>query len=227
LIAVHSDGHDGKRDVIAKAMWTTLRELAETGPTQAELDHERAGANAALEDPRNLDSWLASMAWRRLSGLPATTPGDFLSSLADLSPGTVQGWARAGLDSALLGLPIDVDISIDGLPDRTEEFYPSADPVQGEAFGRRLLAISPRDLRVVVGEGGISQTCFKHTVTAPWDRVVGVATADGVRSLVLENGQAILLTRRHLKDSDRLFEMVDGRLGHLMFERTREDILGG
>lgn len=226
MIAVHSDGHENKRDVIAKAMWSTLQDLALNGPTQTELEHELAGVRAGLEDPRSLDSWLATQGWRTLIGLSSLSRAEYLASLDQVSTSQVQAWARSGLDSTLLGVPADLDVTVDGLPDRTEEYLPTTDAVEGEVFGRKMLAIAPLDLQVVVGEAGISQTAYKHTVASHWERVVGVATADGARSVILETGQTILLTRRHLKNADRLFEIVDEKLEHLTFERPLDELLG-
>jgi hypothetical protein len=225
VVTVWSDGHADKLGTVASTMWSTLRELATAGPTRAELDHEVARIGAAFDDPRSTGTWLESSAWWHLHGLPVLSRAEYLETLRSLDRDTVRTWAEEGLRTALVGLPEDVEVELDGLPDRTDEHLPTADPVEGERFGRKVLSISPLDLHVVVGQTGISQTCFKHTVTTPWNRVVGVATANGVRSLVLDTGQGILLTRRHLRNADRLFEIIDDKLCHLMFEKPLEEIL--
>jgi hypothetical protein len=63
------------------------------------------------------------------------------------------------------------------------------------------------------------------TVAGAWDDVVGVARAAGLRLVHLRTGNAILLHGKDLKNSDRLFALVDERTEHVAYESTEDKIL--
>lgn len=227
--ALFTDGHEDQAGTIASTIWSALQDLAERGPSQAELDHDRAGFAAYIEDPRASLDWLEGLAYRHLQGDPLWLREESRERFAAVSVTDVQRWARLALGTALLGVPEDVpgDLAegLPGLPDLTE-WQPASDAVvEGTRFARKLLAISPRDLAVTVGDAGISQTALGRTLTAPWDEVVGVATAPGLRLVLLESGQEFLLWQRHLKDSERLFSMVDERTRDVSFAASEKEIL--
>lgn len=226
LLTVWTDGHEDRRAEIATALWTTLRDLATTGPTQAELDHARSGHAARLADPRNTVDWLAAEAYRHLVGWAPRTREGYLASLEALTTDSVRGRFASALDTVLLGVPRDVQLVLDDLPDHTDAEFLGGEPVTGEVFARRTLSLAPRDLRYVAGPAGISQTAHGYTATAPWDSVVGVAVADGMRQVVLSSGQPLLAMRRHLKEADRLFQIIDEHTADVAFPATEEEILG-
>ncbi len=227
LLTVWTDGHEDRRAEIATTLWTSVRDLATAGPTQAELDHARRGQAARLTDPRNTVDWLAAEAYRHLVGWPPRTREDYLASLEALTTEGVRARFAAALDSVLLGVPHDVHLVLEDLPDRTDAEMPAGAPLTGEAFGRKTLSLAPRDLRYVAGPDGISQTAQGYTASAAWDAVVGVAVADGIRQVVLATGQPLLAMRRHLKDADRLFAIIDEHTADVAFPATEEEILGG
>lgn len=118
-------------------------------------------------------------------------------------------------------------MDLPGLPDRTGEDRPQDARVSGETFRGKPLAIAPLDLRVVAGSEGITQTANGFTVGGSWDEVVGVAVADGIRELVLVTDQTLRLSRRHLRDTSRLFAIVDERISDRRFDSTEDEILTG
>lgn len=227
LLTVFTDGHEDKRDLIAGALWDTLRALATDGPTQAEVDHEIARDAAGHADPRATVDWLAAQAYRHLNDLPVKTREQHRRSIERVTPEMVRGWAAKALPSALMGLPEGLDARLDGLPDRTEDQRPEGPAVAGETFGRKTLSLAPRDLRVTAGDAGIAQTVDHYRLSSPWHGVVGVAAAPGLRQLVLDSGASMLLVQRHVKNGERLFEMVDSRLADRMFDVSEEEILSG
>lgn len=227
LVTVWTDGQEDRRAEIATALWSSVRDLATSGPTEAELAHAVKGMSARLADPRNTVDWVAAEAYRHLVGLPPRTREGYLASLEELTTESVRLRVASGLDSVLLGVPPDVEVELDELPDRTEAEFSQGHPVTGEVFARRTLSLAPRDLRFVAGPEGISQTAHGFTASAPWDGVVGVAVADGMRQVVLETGQPLLVMRRHVKDSDRLFAIIDAHTTDRAFPATEEEILGG
>lgn len=227
--ALFTDGHEDQAGSIATTIWSALRDLAERGPSQEELDHDRAGFSTYIDDPRATVDWLEGMAYRHLHGEPLWSREESRERFGKVAVADVQGWARLALETALLGVPEgvphDLADELPGLPDRTEWERPSDAPVDGQRFGRRLVALCPRDLSVTVGDAGISQTALGLTVAAPWEDVVGVASAPGLRLVLLEGGEDILLWQRHLKDSDRLFALVDARTAEVAFEASEKEIL--
>lgn len=227
LVTVWTDGREDRRGEIATALWASVRDLAANGPTQAELDHAVQGTIARLTDPRNTVDWVAAEAYRHLVGLPPRRREGLHQSLAGLTTEAVRLKVAAGLDTVLLGLPRDVELEFDGLPDRTDAEFAQGDPVTGEVFTRKTLSLAPRDLRFVAGPEGVSQTAHGFTASAPWDGVVGVAVADGIRQVVLDSGQPLVIMRRHVKDSDRLFAIIDEHTADRAFPASEEEILGG
>ena len=225
LLTSWTDGHKDKRADIAAGLWSAVRDLAEQGPTPAELNHQLASAEAAMDDPRNVADWLAGQAWLHLNGHPTRTRQEQLAALQAVTPETVQGWVKQALPSAFMGLPEDVDVDLPGLPDRTREERPPGTEATGETFGRKALCIAPLDLRVVAGADGISQRAQGYTISASWGDVVGVASADGVREIVLSTGQRMLLSRRHLRNIDRLLVIVDEKTADRAFDSTEDEIL--
>lgn len=227
LVTVWTDGHEERRAEIAGALWACVRDLATQGPTQAELDHAVAWLSARLTDPRNTVDWVAAEAYRHLVGLPPRTREGYLASLGELTTDDVRRRFASGLDTVLLGVPQDVQLVVDDLTDHTDAEFSGGEPVRGEVFARRTLSLAPRDLRFVAGPEGISQTAHGYTAGARWDGVVGVAVADGIRHVVLETGQPLCVMRRHVKDTDRLFAIIDAHTADRAFPATEEEILGG
>lgn len=226
LVTVWTDGQQERRAEIATALWSCVKDLAADGPTQAELDHAVSGQSARLADPRNTADWVAAQAYRHLVGLSVRTREDYLASLAALTTEAVRQRFASALDTVLLGVPEDVHVVLEDLPDRTEAEFSGSDPVRGEVFGRKTLSLAPRDLRFVAGADGISQTAHGYTASAAWDRVVGVAVAEGIRQVVLETGQPLLVMRRHVKDTDRLFAIIDAHTADRAFPSSEDEILG-
>ena len=227
--ALFTDGHEDQAATIATTIWSSLRDLAEHGPSQEELDHDRDGYAAYIDDPRAGVDWLEGLAYRHLHGEPLWLREESRERFAAVTVADVQRWARMALDTALLGVPEgvpdDLADQLPGLPDLTEWERPSDPPVEGVRFGRKLMTLCPRDLSVTVGESGISQTALGLTVSAPWDEVVGVAAAPGLRLVLLEGGEQFLLWQRHLKDAERLFALVDERTRDVWFEASEKEIL--
>lgn len=60
-------------------------------------------------------------------------------------------------------------------------------------------------------------TARSHTWSASWDEVVGVAAGKGDRGVVLRNGLDFHLCDKHLKDTQRLFALIDDRAADRVF----------
>lgn len=226
LVAVFTDGDEENADTIAEALWDALSSLAADGPTPEELAHHLAGFTAYIEDPRAEADWMEGVGARELFGEPVLDREEARAALSAVTAQDVRRWAAAALPTAVLGAPPGPDGPIAGLEDRTE-WLPdaSAEPPGGTRFGRKLISLAPRDLSVTVGPSGLSQTVQGNTVAGAWDDVVGVARAAGLRLVHLRTGNAILLHGKDLKNSDRLFALVDERTEHVAYESTEDKIL--
>jgi predicted Zn-dependent peptidase len=228
VVAVFSDGQDEHADTIAEALWDALGALAQDGPTPEELAHHLGGFTAYVEDPRASADWMEGLGYRHLYGDPLPDRATALGSLSRMTADDVRRWAEQARATAVLGAPPSPDGEpLAGLPDRTEWLPdPAPGTRDGERHGRRLLSLSPRDLCVTAGPGGLSQTVRGSTVAGSWEDVVGVARADGLRLVHLRSGNSMLLSRRDLKNADRLLAFVDERTGPVAYESTEDEILG-
>jgi predicted Zn-dependent peptidase len=230
LFVVFTDGAEKHADAIAQSLWTTLEDLAEQGPSDAELAHHLAGFTAYTQDPRASGDWMEGVAYRHLYGEPQHDREQAIASLSRIGAADVQRWAREALDTAVLGaVPHGGDDGgpIAGLRDLTEWMPDATTPTRDvQHFGRKLISTSPRDLAVTVGSDGLSQTVRGSTTAGSWNEVVGVARADGVRLVHLKSATSLLLWDRHLKNGDRLMTLVDEHAGGLVFDSTEDEILG-
>ncbi|WP_347350681.1 insulinase family protein [Intrasporangium sp.] len=225
LLAVWSDGHEDKMDLVARTMWETLGRLAADGPTAEELAHTRAVLHEGLDDPRSVPDWLLAQAARMLRGEPPRTRAAQRQLIDGASPEAIREAAAAVRDGAILLLP-EGDYDIPGVPSLDEHEYPS-DSLRGEhTYRRRTLSRSPRDLEIRVGESGFSITASGRTGSATWDGIVGVASAEGMRGVVTADGRSFPVIAKSLRDGDRLLERIDALAGERLFASSAEDILG-
>lgn len=124
-------------------------------------------------------------------------------------------------------MPEDVKGDFDGLTDITDWEPPSDPEFPGTHYRRKLVALCPRDLSVSHNDDGISQRALGRTVGGPWQDIVGVATAPGLRLVLWASGDSFLLYQRHLRDTEQLFTVVDARAGDRLFTSSEDEILEG
>ena len=133
----------------------------------------------------------------------------------------VQAWARGARDSALVGVPDMPRTPLPDLVDRSGWEWPSRSPVGSEVFKRRLTAVAPpRDLKVNIGDEGMSMTAGGTTIGGCWDEVVGVGRAPGFRFLHFADGSEGPIWAKHVKDGDRLISLIDERSGDVSWETS-------
>lgn len=168
-------------------------------------------------DPRSTFDNVMNAAAMHLVGDPDLSVEEQLALASAATPADVQDLARGALSTALLGVPAEAKPDLGDLTDLTEHEPPSDQGVTGQVFGRKPFCLAPRDLRAVVGDDGISLTARSTTTSATWDQVVGVAAGAGDRVIVLRNGLMLSMCDKHLRDTRRLFALIDERAGDKVF----------
>lgn len=225
LLAVWSNGHEDKMQLVAQSMWRTLGRVATDGPTPDELGHVRALLSEQLGDPRSIPDWLVSQAARLLRGEVTRTRQEQAEIDAAVTAETIREAAQSVRDSAILLLP-EGDYDLPGVRSLDDHDFPN-DAVRGEqVYRRKTLTRAPRDLEVRVGESGFAITAFGRVGSATWDDIVGVAHSDGVRGVVTADGRLFPVIAKSLKDGDRLLAQLDRLAGERLFESSEDAILG-
>lgn len=217
LVALMPDGRPNHEAQVTEALWRALVDLAGSGPTEAELTAAVDEARETMLDPRSTFDNVMNAAAMHLVGDPDLSVEEQLALASAARPADVQGLARGALSTALLGVPAEAKPDLGDLTDLTEHEPPSDQGVTGQVFGRKPFCLAPRDLRAVVGDDGISLTARSTTTSATWDQVVGVAAGAGDRVIVLRNGLMLSMCDKHLRDTRRLFALIDERAGDKVF----------
>jgi hypothetical protein len=177
VVALTVDAREGQEATVAALVWDELRRFAAEGPTEAELEHHRAGVRELVADPRHVEVELANVTEGLLLGLPTRTLDDRLAALAEITPDSVRDEFAAGLPTTQIVVPPDVTLDLPGL---TEGGCPRVriEP-PGKVFKpplfAKLITRAARGLRLILTADGLA---FRdpdgdvHIVR--WSDVVGV-----------------------------------------------------
>lgn len=222
---VWADGRDDSWQTVVESVWTALRDVAETGPDAPELSLAKERALTELEDPRAVVGWLIHQAGRSLAGLVPRSRSEQVAIDEAVTAQTIRTAAEQMMRTALVLIPTE-GVELDGLPDVTDDEPPSGAEVAGRAFRRRLLARSPRDLVLHLGDDSLSVTAGGVTDRVQWSDVVGVASAPGARGIVAADGRVLPVMAKYFRDGDELVAAIDARAGDLLFPSDPEDFLG-
>ena len=220
LRIVAADGRGDDAQQIAGEIISALRALADHGPAAEELAEDARRLEETLRDPRSHRDLLWDQAHRVLNGHPVLPPQELLDQSRAVTAGAVRDAAREALGTALLTVPeeADVDAELLGMVDRTEEEWPLDPEVAGTVHGRRLLSTAPRDLRVVIGEAGLSIRVLGTAASFPWDQVVGVEKSEGWLGIMRADGRSQSIAPRSLRQGDELARAVEERMCHVLYE---------
>ena len=154
FVAVNADCREGQEALAARALWHGLVRMAEQGPTEAELEHDREGLVEYLSDPRAAIGEVQAAAVAQVTGVPHRTGDELLAEAQSLTAQQVRDVAQAFRADALLAVPVDIDVS---LPELTAVPRWSSEAVSGRVFRRRpLRSGAPRGARLIVGDEGVS-----------------------------------------------------------------------
>ncbi len=226
LVAVFTDGDEEHAEDVVRAMWEALGDLADSGPTPAEMDHDLDGLRRHLDDPRSVADQLVDAAGRRLAGAAPCSPQERLAEAGSVTAEELRGLAAGARATTLVTMPLTPRKALDGLVEVGEWEPPQFTLPSGEGFGRKLLSLAPLDALITVSDEGISARLKGVSHGGRWEDVVGVAAARGLRLLVFARGAELLLTHLSVKNADRLFAIVDEHTAGVRFEATEDEILG-
>lgn len=213
-----TDGSEEDQPLILERVVSVLRSLAETGPTSEDLAHQKSLARAQMSDPRGTIDHLLHCAHRLLQGRPVLTVEEEVARVEAVTVDDVRGAASTAMSSLLLGGSRPAPEGVGGVPDRSEDEAPPGPLFEGRTWKRKLVSTAPRDLRVVLGDEGLTQTVFGHRHGGRWADLVGVAKGPDFRALVFADGARVLVWPKSFGDGGRLAEEIDRRAGDLVFE---------
>lgn len=222
MTVLWADGSEkDQRRILAEAV-TVLRTLAQDGPVEADLAHQKALARAQMSDPRAVVEHLLHCAFRMLQDTPVLTVEEEIARVEAVTSDDLRQAAGRALETLLLAGTEPAPEGVAGIPDRTDEEVPECPVFEGRSWKRKLVSRAPRGLRVVVGDDGMSQTVFGHRHGGRWDDLEGAAKGPDFRALVFRDGSQVVLWPGALADGDSLTAEVDRRAGGLLFEVDEE-----
>lgn len=213
-----TDGSEEDQPRILRHVVEVLRRLATDGPTETDLAHQKAVARAQLTDPRATVDYLEFCAARFLEDRPVPSVEEVAAETEAVAPQEVRRAAARALDTLLIGGTEPAEEGIAGIPDRTDDEVPDAPVLEGRQWRRRLVSLAPWDLRVVIGEDGLTQTVLGHRLGGRWTDLCGVARGPDFRALVFRDGMQLVVWPRDLKDGGAAVAEIDRRAGGLLFE---------
>lgn len=187
-----------------------VRDLRRTGPSDAELADELAGARAEAADPRTAGPLAAVAA---LEHLRFGRDWDLTTELAGRAAVTardVQVVLAGYAATAIATVPARVDLRMAGFELRPDN---GGRWLDGRAFPRRPFGPAPRGASLVIGDEGVSLRLRDRAVSVPWPELVGYGIhADGRRSLYGGFGTRIDLDPAHFVAGRRALALVDERV---------------
>ncbi len=218
LAVLWADGSEEDQPRILAEAVEVLRTLARDGPRDTDLAHQKALARAQMSDPRGVVDHLLHCAFRLLEGRPVLTTEESIAEVEAVSADEVRQAAQRALETLLLGGGDPAPEGVAGIPDRTDDEDPECPAFEGRTWKRRLLSTAPRDLRVVVGDHGLSQTVHGQRHGGHWTDLVGVAKGPDFRAVVFRDGSQLMLWPTSIGGGEALAAEIDRRAADLLFE---------
>ncbi len=207
LVVLSADVRPGQEDLAASVLWAEVRRLADEGPGEGDLEHERALLAAYLADPRSAVEEVRAQATAVVTGIPVQTPGELRTAAGAWTPDAVREAAAAVRDAAVLALPMGSEAAPAGL-ERMPEW--SVEGVTGREFRPRRKSFLPRGARLVVGDEGASLVQSPdERLTVRWADTVGlVRTWADEWLLVGRDGTTVRLAAADWRDGARAVELA-------------------
>jgi hypothetical protein len=197
----------------ADGMLDVIRRLSIDGPTEEELDDDLSGMIRAYEDPDGVHAQLDMVAMRALVGPPDETLQTIVEEARAVTPSQAAQAMRDAMRTMILLLPEDAVWHGDALaPYPTWSSYRvsggrSFSSVSSQRKGLRRVPAS----RLVVGESGVAIVAPRSPRRGVvWSAAVAViATRDGGRVVIGEDGTQISVRPVDWKDGARAIEQMD------------------
>ncbi len=207
LVVLSADVRPGPEDLAVSVLWAEVRGLAEEGPHEAELEHERALLAASLADPRTAVEECRARAAALMTRIPAQTPAELRTAAGGVHPDAVRGTAAAVRDAAVLALPMGTESAPAGL-ERLPEW--SVEVLTGREFRPRRKSFLPKGARLVVGDEGASLLQgAEERLTVRWADAVGlVRTWTDEWLLVGRDGTTVRLAAADWHDGAQAVELA-------------------
>ena len=218
LAVLWADGAEEDQPRILEYAVDVLRRLAVDGPRDEELAHQKAVARAQMSDPRGTFDHLQFCAYRLLEGKPVLSVSESIDEIDAVTAADVRGAAAHAHETLLHVGRREAPGGIRGIPDRTDDTIPDHPEIQGRSWRRKLVSRAPLDLRVVVGDDGLTQTVHGHRHGGSWEDVMGVAQGPDFRAVVFRDGTQLVIWPSAVGDGQALADEIDRRAGDLAFE---------
>jgi hypothetical protein len=198
---------------VRAAFLATLDEFLASGPTDAEMDQDRAGAERAFADPDSGYGELDRAAHGELIGYPHDTSEQLLAEMRAISPEEARAAVEAAVDGGILIGPVTPPP--DGESGRSWKPYPnwSAAQVEGRRHDRstRKYPWSPREEELIVGADGVTWLDRAgHPVTVRFADCIGVVIeSDGARWIYGRDGFRVRVHVADWKDGAKAVAAID------------------
>lgn len=175
------DARAGQEQRVAELLWQEALRLAAEGPSAAELAEEVEAAREVFEDPRSVVYELGEAAGELLLGGNYGEAPARLEALRKVTPDQVRTVFAAALGSALLVVPVEVEVALrqlDGtelpmlsctvqseLPRGGQEFRPSLkDRLRWSAARKARLVVTDEGLWASHSDGSVHHVPFAEVV---------------------------------------------------------------
>ena len=218
-VVLACDCRHGSERAVERLLRGLLEELAEQGPSEAELERERAERERHMSDASGLDGLLFSAASDELFRRELLQPSELLAEATAVSPGAAAAALEAGLRGALL-LTSDERWR----PDGGWSLYPpySEEALPGRSFrpvGARVRAARKPEARMVAGDDGVSYVSPSGSpVTIRFADCVALERwPDRLRVLIGRDAGRLVVDPADWQDGDGLVAWIDE---HVPAERT-------
>lgn len=186
---------------------SVLRDLRDTGPTDAELAEDLAACRERWADPRAVVDDLAEVALAHLAGRVV----DPAAQRAER-----EALTAAGVRAALAGYPGSAILTVpEGIEPAGFRPYPvlSGDRVTGRVFKRQPFGPVPRGAALVVGDDGVSLLLKDGPVTVRWSEVVGYGRHEpGFSTLYGADGITLDLHPGFFRRGGEALELIEARV---------------
>jgi zinc protease len=185
-----------------------LRKIADSGPSQEDLQYEITQGLRELSDPTRHTGWMDLAVEDLLYGLEPRDPKHLAEEIRGVKGESVAQAIVAALPSVLLLLPEMADPPSEGFA----PYEPvSMEPVNGQLYRPRSLGAF--GLRLELSNDGITVRAGKNDATVRFAQCAAVGLwRNGDRVLIGENGMEIRLRPRQWAHSEDLTRLIDSRV---------------